>query len=127
MLKLRYYCQVEGEKDIRKLLEDINKKHAIPIEILKVKIDDQELEKQFYEWDFKPRAKLLKQRTGKSIRLLRAKRSGRYCISVPGTIAIISDEDENVQWWASGNEDILNLLKEVLERGNDVLEKLCKP
>ncbi|MFZ6016831.1 MAG: hypothetical protein ACOYU0_04300 [Nitrospirota bacterium] len=114
MLKLRYYCQGEGKEGIRKLLSDIKEKHGITYEISDLSRNgayDEEKEKQVYEKDFKPKAKMLKKRTGKPITQLRSHR-GHYFVSLPGTITII--RDENIEWYTLGDEEITRFLKAVL-------------
>jgi hypothetical protein len=57
------------KEEIRKILTEINKKHGIHSEISDLSRDgmfDPEKEKQVYERDFKPNAKVLKKRTGES-------------------------------------------------------------
>jgi hypothetical protein len=119
-LILRYYCEGHGDRRIRDFLEEIKGKLGIPYEIIggpHIELRDKEV----YERDFKPRAKLLRRRTGRSIREMRSK-SGHYFVSVPGTIAVI--KNGLVEWWTLGNEDIIAFLKEVLKEGGEYILKL---
>jgi hypothetical protein len=119
-LILRYYCEGEGDRRVRDLLEEIKGKLGISYE--KVGGPHNELrDKEVYERDFKPRAKLLKIRTGRSIRELRSRR-GHYFVSIPGTIAVI--KNGLVEWWTLGNEDIIAFLKEVVKEGEEYILKL---
>ena len=127
MFKLRYYCQKAGKEEIRKILTEINKKHSIPSEISDLSrngVYDPEKEKQVYERDFKPNAKVLKKRTGESITQLRSRKGRNYFISLPGTIAII--RNEGVEWYTLGDEEIIKSLNAVLDNGSILLEKYCK-
>lgn len=122
MFKLRYYCKWTGNIEIVKLLQEIKNKHNISYEIMD--LSESEKEKQVYERDFKPRAKILKKRTGESITKLRgAGGKHQYYISNPGTIAII--KDYRVEWWAYTISEIFNFLNRVLSQGQGFLEELC--
>jgi len=127
MFKLRYYCQNAGKEEIRKILTEINKKHGIPSEIsdlLRNGMYDPEKENQIYERDFKPNAKVLKKRTGESITRLRSRKGRNYFISLPGTIAIIRNEE--VEWYTLGDDEIKKNLNAILDNGSILLEKCCK-
>jgi len=119
---LRYYCGANSDRrvDITDLLQKIKEKHGIPFEIRDLQGDDA-LEREAYEHDFKPVARVLKRRTGsrRGIRKLRGRRSGAYYVSVPGTIAIIGDR--KVQWYTLGAHDVLEFLNEVFEKGKPAL------
>jgi len=119
-LILRYYCEGEGDRRIRDLLEEIKGKLGISYEIIGGPHNELR-DKEVYERDFKPRARLLKRRTGKSIRELRS-RSGHYFVSVPGTIGVI--KNGLVEWWTLGDEDIVASLKEVLRRDREHILRL---
>jgi len=119
-LTLRYYCKDEGNKVIRDLLEEAKIKLGISYEIIGGPYNELK-DRETYERDFKPRARLLKKRTGKSIRELRS-RSGHYYISVPGTIAVI--RNRLVEWWTLSDEDIITFLKELLKGGREYLLRL---
>lgn len=107
---------------IVRLLQEIKDKKNISYEIMD--LSGGETEKQVYDKDFKPRAKILKQRTGKSIyKELRGKRSHRYYISLPGAIAII--KDGQVEWWTYTEDEILHFLNQVLYQGQNFLERPC--
>jgi len=122
MFKLRYYCQKGGKEGIRKKLTEIQKKYGIDYDVLD--LYDQESEKQVYERDFKPRAKLLKQRTGEPITQLRSKRARNYFVSIPGTIAIIGNE--KVEWYTLGDDAVAIFLGKILNGGHNFLEECCK-
>ena len=127
MFELRYYCQGEGKKEIRKLLADIGGKYAITSEISDLSRNrayDEEKEKQVYERHFKPRAKVLKKRTGEPITQMRSRKARHYFISLPGTIAIIRDKE--IEWYTLGDEEITKFLKAVLSKGYAYLEECCK-
>jgi flagellar motor switch protein FliM len=127
MLKLRYYCQGEGKEEIRKLLTDVKKKHGITYEISDLSRNrtyDEEKEKQVYERDFKPRAKVLKERTCEPITRLRSRKARHYFISLPGTITIIGNE--GIEWYTLGDEQITKFLNAVLGKGYAFLEECCK-
>ena len=122
MFKLRYYCKWTGDIEITRLLQEIKNKHNISYEIMN--LSESEREKQVYERDFKPRAKILKKRTGESITKLRgAGGKYRYYISNPGTIAIV--KDNQVEWWTYAISEMLNFLNQVLSQGQGFLEELC--
>lgn len=82
--------------------------------------------KQVYEKDFKPRAKILKRRTGKSLRseLRGGKGKKNYYVSNPGTIAII--REELIEWYTNSDQEITKFLKDVLDNGYAFLEKCCE-
>lgn len=127
MFKLRYYCQAQGDKEIVNLLAEIEAKHKTPFEISDLSRHgayDVEEEKRVYERDFKPRARILKKRTGKSVRkeLRGGKGKKRYYVSIPGTIAVVRDEE--IEWYTLGDEEILKFLKEVFSRGYAFLENV---
>ncbi len=118
MYTLRYYCQSGGEEDIRRLLADIKASQGINYEILDLSKDgayDEEKEKRVYVRDFKPRAKILKKRTGKAITRLRSRRARNYFVSTPGTLAALRDEE--IEWYTLGDEEIAGFLKTILDKG----------
>lgn len=125
MFKLRYYCKGKGNKEIVSLLVEIEKKQGIKYEIFDLSRNgeyDIEKEKQVYERDFKPRAKILKKRIGIPITKLRARGgAGRYYVSLPGTIAVINNGI--VEWWTLEDSEIVKFLKTVLLNGTTFLEK----
>lgn len=122
MFKLRYYCQGGGNREILRLLQGIKEKRRIPYEI--VDFSRQEKEKEVYERDFKPRAKMLKKRTGKPITKLRGAGGGKhYYVSIPGTIAIV--RNAQVEWWTFTDSEITEFLNRVLSEGQVFLEKFC--
>lgn len=122
MFNLRYYCQGGGNREILRLLQAINEKHGITYQILDLR--GEEKEKEVYERDFKPRAKILKKRIGKPITQLRGAGGKRhYYVSIPGTIAIV--RNAQVEWWTHTIDEIKDFLDEVLLQGQVFLEKFC--
>ncbi len=122
MVNLRYYCQGGGNREILRLLQGIKEKHRITYEISDLR--GQEKEREVYERDFKPRAKILKKRTGKPITKLRGAGGERhYYVSIPGTIAIV--RNAQVEWWTYTIGEIKEFLDEVLVQDQAFLEKLC--
>lgn len=126
MFKLWYYCKAQGNKEIVELLAKAEAKHNIQYEILDLSRDgayDEEKEKQVYERDFKPKAKILKKRTGEPITRLRSRKAGHYFVSLPGTIAIV--RDGQVEWYTIGVQEIINFVKKVLSNGHTFLRECC--
>jgi len=122
MFRLRYYCRGRGNEGILKLLEEIKEKHGVTHEILDLSREEQE--RQVYERDFKPRARILKKRTGKPITKLRGAGGERhYYVSIPGTIAIV--RNGQVEWWTFTDSEITEFLRRVLSGGQVFLEELC--
>lgn len=128
MLRLRYYWQGEGKEGIRKLLADIEAKHGIRCEISDLSSHgsyDEDREKRAYEGDFKPRAKILKRRTGKPITRLRSRKARHYFVSRPGTIAVVGDDDQ-IEWYTMGDREVTEFLKAVLNKGCVSLDQHCR-
>jgi len=128
MFKIRYYCQAQGNEEIAKFLTKIEAEHRIPYKMFALsrgEIYDEEKERRVYERDFKPRAKILKKRTGESVRkeLRGGKGKKRYYVSKPGTIAVI--RNEKIEWYAVGDDKIITFLGKVLSKGVAFLEKCC--
>ncbi len=114
---LRYYCQGPGDKEILNLLQQIKDKWQILYEIMDLSTNgqyDQQKEKTAYEQDFKPRAKVLKKATGKSITELRS-HSGNYFVSTPETIGLL--KDGQLLWWTHTETDIKQFLRNILLSG----------
>ncbi len=127
MIRLRYYCKAQGSDEILKLLTEVRARHDIPCEVLDVSSNgeyDEEKERQIYERHFKPRARILKKRTGESITRLRSRKARHYFVSTPGTIAIVRDGE--IEWYTLGNEEIAKFLKMVLSKGYALLEECCE-
>jgi len=127
MFNLRYYCNGKGNEEIVSLLTEIEKQHGINYEISDLSKNgeyDIEKEKVVYEKDFKPKAKILKKRIGKSITQLRSRKAGNYFISRPGTIAIV--KNEMVEWYTLGDKEIIKFLRTVLNKGYTFLENCCE-
>jgi DNA modification methylase len=127
--KLRYYYQSEVKEWIRKLLTDVEAKGGIAYEISDLSRNrtyDEDKERQVYERDFKPRARILKKRTGQSIRkqLRGGKGKKRYYVSIPGTIAVVRDAE--IEWYTIGDEEIGKFLRSVSNSGYAFLEKYCR-
>lgn len=122
MLHLRYYCKGIGTWEVCALLAAIKTRHGIPYEIRDLSRHgeyNEGKEKEIYENDFKPRAKLLKQRTGRPITSLRSQKARHYVVSNPGTMAIIGDD--GVEWYTIGDGEILQFLTTVQEKGQGYL------
>ena len=128
MVSLRYYCQGPRSSEVTRLLVEIRTRHNIPHEVLDLSSNgayDEEKEKQVYEAEFKPRAKILKKRTGKPItKELRSRKGRHYFVSTPGTIAAV--RDGKVEWYAVGDREIIEFLKMVLIKGHALLEERCQ-
>lgn len=125
-MTLRYYCKAGGNREILELLEEAKAKKAVPYETVSLSRDgefDEEQERLRYESDFKPKARILKRKTGESITHLRS-RTGRYFVSTPGTLAVVRNGE--VEWFTLGNEDIVAFLRKVLVGGIDFLNALIK-
>ena len=95
---------------------------------------DEEHEKEIYEKKFKHRAKLLKFRLGKPIRLLIRSRKGRGHFYIAGTITV--SRDGEIEWFAPlypnffeeyDEDSRIAFLKAVLQKGQVLLENLCEP
>jgi hypothetical protein len=84
---------------------------------------DEEKENRVYERGFKPRAKILKKRTGELITRLRSRKARHYFVSTPGTIAVFRDGD--IEWYTLGDEEIAKFLRMVLSKGYALLEECC--
>ena len=121
-LIIRYYCRDSNFK-IKELLEVIKKRHGIAFEIIQNKPFKEEKDKIVYEKDLKPRSKILKKRTGKSITELRAK-GGHYFVSIPGTIILY--KNNIAEWWELATEEGLKFLKRIADEGMRYLDKLIK-
>ncbi len=126
MYDLKYYCKGKGNEDIIKLLDKIKERWNIQFESLDLSTNgnyDEKKDKKVYLTDFRPRSKLLKRRTGKSIyKELRGKSgSRRYYVSTPGTIALT--KQGQIEWYIILPE-AEGFLKDVLAKGTDFLEKL---
>jgi len=125
MITLRYYCQSQGNAEVTRLLLEIGTRHNIPHEVLDLSSNgayDEAKEKQVYEAEFKPRAKILKKRTGRPIaKELRSRRARHYFVSTPGTIAVV--RDGKVESYTVGDGEIIEFLKMVLINGHAPLEQ----
>jgi len=128
MLGLRYYCRANGNEEVRNLLAAIELRHTIPCETTDLSINwgayDKEKEREVYERDFKPLAKLLKKRTGEPITRLRSRKARNYFVSTPGTLAVA--RDGAVEWYTLGNGEIIRFLNMVLGNGHAFLEERCR-
>jgi hypothetical protein len=122
-LLLRYYCTLASVErpTVEDLLLAIEHAHGVHFEVNDLG-GTQDSEREAYERDFKPQARILSKRTGstRGIPELRGRRSGRYYLSIPGTIAIV--EHGRVQWYTLGAPEIIQFLKEVLTQGKGALE-----
>jgi hypothetical protein len=126
-MRLRYYCQRQGNTEITKLLADIETRQHIPhvvLDLSKTGAYDEAREKQVYETEFKPRAKTLKRRTGKAVTQLRSRGARHYFVSTPGTMAVV--REAKVEWYAVGDGEIIEFLKAVLLKGHALVEARCQ-
>jgi len=105
---------------IRELLEEVKSKLSTSYEVVGGPYNELK-DREIYERDFRPRAKILKKRTGRSIRELRSK-SCHYFVSIPGTIAVI--RNGLVEWWTLSDNDIIAFLKELLKEGKEYILRL---
>ena len=141
MFKLRYYLGDtdhlrEKNRKVLELLEKIKRKHNIEYVVYKLRLNehgyvDELHEKEVYEKHFKPRARILKQRIGDSIRHTLRSVRGHYYIA--GTIALT--RNGQVEWYTcyesceqfkEYDEDYtIGFLKAVLVRGEELLKELC--
>ena len=117
----RYYCKIPGNKEIKVLLKEIKGKYDVEYEIIEGPYD-REKDKQVYERYFKPRAKILKRRTGIPITKLRSHKARNYFVSIPGTLAVF--RNELVQWWSYTDTEIINFLRKIISEGIPFLQKL---
>jgi hypothetical protein len=127
MVGLQYYCKGQGSTEVVRLLVEITSRHNIQHDIIDLSnngIYNEEKEKQVYEAKFKPRAKMLKKKTGMPITKLRSRKARHYFVSTPGTISVI--RDGNVEWYAIGEKEITEFLNMLLIKGHTLLEELWK-
>jgi len=75
-----------------------------------------------YERYFKPRAKILKRRTGIPITKLRSHKAGNYFVSIPGTLAVF--RNDLMEWWSYTDTEIINFLRKIISEGISFLQKL---
>lgn len=143
-LALRYYpphFRQGTHAEILHLLNEIERRHGICVEMREVphgpgtdsttSLADEAAEKRFYERDFRPRAAILRARTGESVRRLLRSKSGGYFLA--GTVVIT--KNEQVEWLASyatpfpqyDADPTLGFLKALLEQGSPLLEHLTPP
>lgn len=118
MHSFRLYFKGTGEEATLELLRAVGENNQIRCEMMDLTTEgrfDRSNERAAYERDFKPRAKVLKKATGKSITELRSARHGNYYVSVPATLALL-DDGVVVSWW-QGDEEIHGYLKQVLFGG----------
>jgi hypothetical protein len=126
MLTLRYYHPAQVNDQIICLLEQIKRIHNIPyngIDLSRGGQYDEQKDRQVYERDFKPRARMLKKRTGESLTTLRSRRARNYFVSLPGTIAIVGDE--GIEWYTLGDAEILVFLRSAVTKGLSALHECC--
>lgn len=142
--ELRYYAphfSQSNHAEILGLLEEIGRRHGVRCEIKEVRhrpgtdpktyIADDAAEKELYERDFRPRAAVLKQRTGEPVRKLLRSNSGGYFLA--GTVAIT--KNGQVEWLASyatplpryDQDATLGFLKALLDHGPQLLVQLTPP
>lgn len=102
-MKLRYYAPAyRVHKKILGFLHRIKRVHGLDYEIVEIRKNrhgylDEQHEKEIYEKDFKPRAKILKARVGEGIgKILRSGKKRHY--NVAGIIALV--RKGKVEWFA---------------------------
>ncbi len=127
MFKIMYYYSTSASTKISKILANIQATNYISYEMIDLSTNgeyDREKEKRVYETDFKPKAKILKYRTGHPITVLRSRKARNYFVSTPGTVAISSPE--GVEWYAIDEKKIFEFLRDVELRGQHVIDDRCK-
>lgn len=150
MFTLRYYYPHYDKKvneEIINLLNKIRELYKVDFQIIQLRTKkyknyygneyveyiDKEHEKEIYESDFKPRARILKARIGESIRYLLRSRMGRGHYYIAGTIAIT--KNNQIEWFTSYSDRFksydenieIGFLKAVLDKGVSLIEELCPP
>ena len=122
---LHYYCNgYSGDSLVKQRLEEIETKWGLEREVVDLSRNgehDFDLNRYVYERDFKPRAKILKRRTGESIRVLRS-RSGRYYVSSPGALTVV--RDGLIEWFCIEPPKMLSMLDAVVSEGPAAIERL---
>lgn len=127
MFSLTYYCGGVVGEDIHSLLKAMHAQHGVPYQILDLSKDgafDEQREKEVYDRDFKPQAKVLKRRTGRSITDLRSRRARHYFVSRPGTIALV--QSEKIQWYTLCDDNIRQFLDTAVTNGISHLNACCR-
>ncbi len=121
---LHYYCDGSGDSLVKQRLEEIETKWGMRREIVDLSRNgehDFHRNRDVYERDFKPRAKILKRRTGESVTSLRS-RSGRYYVSNPGALTVV--RDGLVEWFCIEPPKMLRVLDAVVSDGPAAIERL---
>lgn len=143
--KLRYYdspYDPEKKTKIIRGLSEIRERHAIAFEVFPLRVKhtdygqyvDEDHEKEVYEAQFKPRAKIIKRRIGTSLPRALRSRGGRGHYYLAGVIATV--KNDLIEWLTCyesckqfenyGAEDsALNFLMALTEKGPELMERLC--
>jgi ATP-dependent DNA helicase RecG len=130
VFKLRYYCQGAGNEkseEILSLLRKISEKHGVNFEVVDLSTNgkyDAARENEVYDEDFKPRAKLLKARTGVPVTRLRSRKARTYFVSIPGTLAVV--RNGVVEWFALNDGSVAVFLEKVLNGGVSSIMELLR-
>lgn len=122
-ITIKYFCE-NINPAIEKLLEKIKEKHEINFEIVQNKSWKKGKDKEIYEKYFKPRARILRKRTGKPITKLKSRKARHYFVSIPGTIALFVGD--NLEYWEFATEEGIRFLEEVLGNGEERVNEMLK-
>lgn len=120
------------------LLSEIKSRHGLDFEIVEIRKTrdqygervDEGHEREIYEKDFKPRARILKQRVGLPLSDALRSKSGHYYLA--GIIAII--RNDNVEWYTNygqtfesyDKDNAVGFLRAVLQQGPSSIQDLCR-
>ena len=118
------YCDGPGDLLVKQRLAEIETKWGLVCEVVDLSHDgehDFERNRVVYAKIFRPRAKVLKRRTGESIRSLRS-HSGRYYVSTPGALTIV--RDGLVELFCIEPPKVLGVLNLVVSDGPAAIERL---
>lgn len=124
--RLRYYCNGTGDMHVTRQLGEIKAKWGVDYDVADLSRNGQhdwDKNREVYERDFKPRARILKRRTGESITRLRS-HSGNYFVAIPGTLTVV--RDGLIEWFAYVPSDIHDALEAILKDGPGVVERLLR-
>jgi DNA-binding Lrp family transcriptional regulator len=122
-ITIKYFCE-DIDPKIKELLVKIREKHHINFEIVQNKPWSEEKDKEIYEKYFKPRARILRKRTGKPVTKLRSRKAKHYFVSIPGTISLFVDDV--LEYWLFAIEEGIRFLEDVLENGSEKIRKILK-
>lgn len=126
MLSFRLYYSIKANDEIAKMLADINAVHGISYELIDLSNNgeyDPIKEKQIYDNEFKPKAKILKKRTGHPIDKLRSRKAHNYFVSRPATLTIIGEA--GIEWYSNEEQEIMGLFRDAIDIGIKALQNRC--